>query len=129
MESAGYGEQPGAERPGHRALRDAPAKDPGSTPAVKAPPGVAYKGGDGRDRNHAVIIKGAGSEAVEAEAELKWLESQQQSTGDFSVGPKGTTFGPMFDVITITTGDGQEKTVYFGFKPPKMMFKPATSTP
>ena len=41
--------------------RMANAKEPGSTPAVKAPPGVAYKGSDGRDRNHAVIIKGAGN--------------------------------------------------------------------
>ena len=118
---------------GHMAI----GKEPKSTPDVKAPPGVAYKGGDGSDCKHAVIIKGAGSEAQETEAETKWLEAhypgytkvKQQVTGDFSVGAKGTTMGPVHDVVTITTAAGEQKTVCFGFKPEKMYFKPAASAP
>ena len=112
------------------------AEETKETSKLQGPPGVTYKGGDGHDCKQAVIIKGAKGEAQEVEAEAKWLESRypgytkfkQRTTGNFSVGATGTTIGPMYDLITITTAEGQDNTVCFGFKPPKTMFKPAEST-
>jgi hypothetical protein len=99
------------------------AKSSKSAPNVQGPPGVTYKGGDGRDCKHAVIIKGSQGEAMDAEAEAKWLEARypgykkvkQQVTGGFGVGAKGSSIDSLNEQIFITTADGQEKTVCFGF--------------
>ena len=52
------------------------AKSSKSAPEVQGPPGVTYEDGDGRDCKHAVIVKGANDHAIEAEAEIKWLETR-----------------------------------------------------
>ena len=52
------------------------AKSSKSAPEVQGPPVVTYQGGDGRDCKHAVIVKGANDHAIEAEAEIKWLETR-----------------------------------------------------
>ena len=101
----------------------AQAKSKKSSPAVEGPPGVTYKGGDGHDCKHAVIIHGAKGEAVEAEAESKWLEAQfpgykkikQQVTGGISFGSKGGSVDSLMEQVFITTTEGQEKTICFGF--------------
>jgi len=99
------------------------AKPKKSSSAVEGPPGVTYKGGDGHDCKHAVIIHGAKGETVEAEAESKWLEFQypgykkvkQQVTGGISLGSGGGSVDSLMEQVFITTADGQEKTICFGF--------------
>ena len=113
-------------------------------PATKPepPPGVSYKGGDGSDCQHAVIIKGASDEAQIVDAKKRWLEwrypghtkVKETTSGDcsgrfaFSTTAEGTKLGPIHEVMTVTTVDGHEKTVWFDFKPPMFMLKPAASS-
>ena len=101
----------------------AQAKSKKSEPEVVGPPGVTYKGGDGHDCKHAVIIKGANGESVEAEAEAKWLEARypgykkvkQQVTGGISFSASGGSVSSLMEQVFITTADGKDKTICFGF--------------
>ncbi len=78
---------------------------------IKAPQGITYEGGNGSSYAEAVMIQAANEDAG-IEAEYYWLAQRypgykrgQQS----AIGHEGK----MYDLLEITTGKGEKKTVYF----------------
>jgi hypothetical protein len=83
-----------------------------SKPSTVNNTGISYAGGDGSNFETAVIIQGAADEMVGVRAEQVWLalkypayQFQQQSLQEHQ--------GKNYDVIDITTRDGQQRQVYF----------------